>query len=64
MTIDPALKVADIARQYPGTLAVFAKYRIDLCCGGQLPLEVVARKHAIDLERLLRELEEAVPVKA
>lgn len=63
MTIDPRMKVAEIARRYPASLPVFARHRIDLCCGGEQPLEVVARKHELDLQQLLRELEEALGVK-
>lgn len=64
MNIDPKMKVAEIARLYPATLPVFAKYRIDLCCGGPFPLSVAAEKHGIDLQRLLQDLEEALRVRA
>jgi iron-sulfur cluster repair protein YtfE (RIC family) len=43
---------------------VLAKYKIDLCCGGQHSLEEVAQKHGIDLGKLLRELEEALKVRS
>lgn len=64
MSIDPHLKVADIYRFYPETLPVLAKYRIDLCCGGRHSLEEVAEKRGVDLEELLRELDEALKVRS
>jgi iron-sulfur cluster repair protein YtfE (RIC family) len=64
MNIDPHLKVADIYRFYPETLPVLAKYGIDLCCGGRHSLEEVARKHGIDLAKLLEELKEVPQVRS
>lgn len=67
MTLSPALSVERIAREFPVTLKVLAKHRIDLCCGGRHSLEEVARKHGLDLPALLQELEEALragPVEA
>lgn len=58
--IDSAWTVERIAREFPETLKVFEAYRIDLCCGGRLPLEEVARRHGLDLARILKELEAAV----
>jgi iron-sulfur cluster repair protein YtfE (RIC family) len=45
-------------------VTVLARYRIDLCCGGRHSLELVAQKHKVDLERLLKELEEAAAAKS
>ncbi len=64
MTIDPHIKVADVYRFYPETLPVLAKYKIDLCCGGMHSLEEVAEKHGVDLEALLRELDDALKVRS
>jgi regulator of cell morphogenesis and NO signaling len=60
MSIRPDLKISDLYRGYPAALPVLAKYRIDLCCGGRHSLEEVARKRDLDLEQLLKDLEEAV----
>jgi iron-sulfur cluster repair protein YtfE (RIC family) len=60
MKIDPKLTVEEIARRWPATATVLAKYRIDLCCGGKHTLEFVALKHKVELTRLLHELEAAV----
>jgi regulator of cell morphogenesis and NO signaling len=64
MCVDPKLTVAEFYRLYPEALPVFAKYKIDLCCGGRHSLEEVAGKHDIDLEQLVRELEEALKVRS
>ncbi len=60
MTITPDMKVGDIARIWPSTMKVFARYRLDLCCGGVHPLEFVARKHGFSLEKILEELNTVV----
>ena len=60
MSIDPRLAVFEIQQRHPAVLPVFAKYKIDLCCGGRHPLEEVAQKHGFDLPHLLIELEEAL----
>jgi len=62
--ITPNMKVGDIARIWPGTMQVFARYRLDLCCGGAHPLEFVAQKHAFSLEKILEELNEVVQAPA
>ena len=49
--------VAEIVNAFPETLRVFRSYRIDICCGGRHTPEEVARKHGLDLERLLEDLE-------
>ncbi len=58
--IRASMTIQEIWRDYPTSLPVFAKYRIDLCCGGRHSLEQVAAKHALDLNQLLHELQEAI----
>lgn len=60
MRIDPKMTVAEIGKKYPAALQVFEKYRLDLCCGGVHPLQMVAEKHKLDLAKILQELEAAV----
>lgn len=43
----------------PAAAAVFQRFGIDTCCGGELPLRVAAERHGVELERLLGELDEA-----
>jgi iron-sulfur cluster repair protein YtfE (RIC family) len=64
MKIDPRTTVSELYARFPAALPVLAKYKIDLCCGGRLSLDLVAEKHKVDLEALLRELEEALKVKS
>jgi len=56
------MTIEEIVRRFPESLKVLQKHRIDLCCGGRLPLEDAARKHRVDLEELLRELREEVGI--
>ena len=49
--------VEEIARLWPESLEVFQWYRIDMCCGGRLSLAEVARKHKIELKKLINDLE-------
>lgn len=59
-TITGEARAADVARIWPETMKVFARYKLDLCCGGVHPLNMVASKHGLDLERLLAELNAVV----
>lgn len=54
------MTVGDVARRWPETMKVFARYKLDLCCGGVHPLEYVATKHGFDLEKILEELNAAI----
>ena len=54
--ITPEMKVGEISRTWPQTMRVFARYRLDLCCGGVHPLAYVAEKHGFSLEEMLAEL--------
>ena len=64
--IGKEMKVEDVLRKFPRTVAVFRRFGID-CDQCQLSeyedLEHGARVHGIDLEALLRELNESVAVK-
>jgi regulator of cell morphogenesis and NO signaling len=39
--------------------AVFEKYGIDFCCGGQVPISSACREKGLDPDTLEREIEEA-----
>jgi hybrid cluster-associated redox disulfide protein len=56
------MKIEDVLRKYPQTMPVFRRFGID-CAQCQLSeyedLEHGARVHGIDLEALLRELNES-----
>jgi regulator of cell morphogenesis and NO signaling len=53
------MTVNQVITQYPETVAIFSKHRIDSCCGGGLSLTEVARRHRLDFIALLAELEQA-----
>ena len=61
--IDKNMKIEDVLRKYPQTLPVFARFGID-CAGCQLSefenLEHGAKVHGIDLEKLLKGLNESI----
>jgi iron-sulfur cluster repair protein YtfE (RIC family) len=57
--IRPDMTVSVVLAQFPKTLPVLARHRIDLCCGGDKTLAFVAEAHRLDLGLLLRELDEA-----
>jgi regulator of cell morphogenesis and NO signaling len=60
MRIDPNATINSITHDYPETIAVFADYGIDSCCGGGKTLEEVARRHGLSLEDILAQLEPIV----
>jgi hybrid cluster-associated redox disulfide protein len=60
-TITKDMHVGEIARTWPETRKVFARYGLDLCCGGVHPLEYAAGKHGFDLDQVLAELNAAIP---
>lgn len=43
----------------PTDAAPAARFGIDVCCGGELPLAVAAEHHGVDLDRLLDALARA-----
>ena len=59
MRIDPKATINSITDRYPDTIALFAYYGIDSCCGGEKTLEEAARRHSVALDELLSRLETA-----
>jgi regulator of cell morphogenesis and NO signaling len=49
-------QVADIAASLPGATQVFRHYKIDFCCGGQVPLSQAAAERGAALPELEAEL--------
>jgi regulator of cell morphogenesis and NO signaling len=49
-------QVADIATSLPGATQVFRRYKIDFCCGGQVPLSQAAAERGAALPELEAEL--------
>lgn len=51
--------VRDIVNALPKSSDLFKKYRIDFCCGGNIPLnQAVAEKDAVIIDELMKQLEE------
>ena len=48
--------VGDIAATLPGATAVFRKFKIDFCCGGDLTLDSAAHRRGVDPAELERAL--------
>ena len=59
--ISDEMTVNEIVQTKPDAVAVFARYGIDTCCGGALPLSEVARRHNLDLAAVLEALNEGPP---
>lgn len=57
---DPNTLLGDIVRLCPASLGLFARHNLDLCCEAGDSLEAVARRHKLDLGRLLGEIDEAM----
>ena len=57
MRINPKATINSITHSYPDTIAVFADYGIDSCCGGEKSLEEVTRRHGLPLDEIVGKLE-------
>ncbi|MBT4767078.1 MAG: iron-sulfur cluster repair di-iron protein [Phycisphaerae bacterium] len=57
MTITLETPVGEIASQHPIATRVFARHRIDFCCGGGKPLGVVCQTKGIDGTAVVAEIE-------
>lgn len=53
------LTVAQLAVAHPGALAVFTKYNIDYCCGGNRSLVEACHRIGLDPEQIRAEISEA-----
>lgn len=59
-TLD-ARSVGDIAASLPGATAVFRRFKLDFCCGGELPLAQAAAARGADLPAIKAALAALVP---
>ncbi len=48
--------VRDIVNELPKTSDVFKRYRIDFCCGGNIPLIQAASEQSVNLAQLMEDL--------
>ena len=49
--------VNEVTQKHPETLQVFHRHGLDCCCGGVRPVGEAARRHGVDPEALVRDLE-------
>ena len=59
VTIEKDMKVIEVLRKNPRTIAVFNRHGIEACCCGQRSLEAVAAERNIDLSELMESLKRA-----
>lgn len=59
-TITRNMIINEVIKKHPQTIKVFNDYKVDSCCGGGAPIETTAKRDSIDVEGLLKALNEAV----
>ncbi|MCR4289841.1 MAG: DUF542 domain-containing protein [Candidatus Scalindua sp.] len=60
-TITKDMIVNDVVNNYPQTNEIFTKYGVDTCCGGIQSIEKTAAACNVNLDEVLKTLNEAVP---
>jgi regulator of cell morphogenesis and NO signaling len=55
--------INDVIKKYPQTIKVFNEYKVDSCCGGGAPIETTAKRDGVDVEGLLKALNNAAGMK-
>jgi regulator of cell morphogenesis and NO signaling len=58
-TITGTMIINDVIKKYPQTIRVFNDHKVDSCCGGGAPIETTAKRDGVDVEGLLKALNEA-----
>lgn len=58
INISPSMTVNDVVSRYRSTLRVFARHRIDACCGGNATIAEAAADKGLNVDDLLAELRE------
>jgi regulator of cell morphogenesis and NO signaling len=53
------MEIRDVMARYPGTRAVFARHRLDACCGGAHAIAVAALARGLDPDQILAEVRAA-----
>ncbi|WP_392469770.1 iron-sulfur cluster repair di-iron protein [Sphingobacterium cellulitidis] len=57
-------KIGDIVAKNFKAAAIFSKYGLDFCCGGQISVEEAAKKKGLQSDKLIAELEEVLEQKS
>lgn len=50
--------INEVIRKFPKTMKVFKDFKVDSCCGGGFSIEKTAKDDGVDLETLLKALNE------
>lgn len=56
---EDGITVAELAISHPGALAVFTKYNMDYCCGGQRSLKEACHRLGLDPKKIRAEIYDA-----
>lgn len=59
-----SLTVAELAIAYPRALAIFTKYNIDYCCGGDRSIDEACRRVGLEPEKIMTEIEQHIPLES
>jgi regulator of cell morphogenesis and NO signaling len=59
--ITRGMVINDVIKKFPQTIRVFNEYKVDSCCGGGAPIETTAKRDGVDVEALMKALNEAAP---
>jgi regulator of cell morphogenesis and NO signaling len=57
---ETVMTVAQIAVEYPGTLAIFTRYNIDYCCGGHRSIDEACTRAGLDPEKIKAEIRQVL----
>ncbi|MBI5420613.1 MAG: DUF542 domain-containing protein [Deltaproteobacteria bacterium] len=63
-TITRNMVINEVIKKYPQTIKVFNDYKVDSCCGGGAPIETTAKRDGVDVEALIKALNEAAAGKS
>ncbi|HHT9159830.1 MAG: hypothetical protein A3G70_04565 [Planctomycetes bacterium RIFCSPLOWO2_12_FULL_39_13] len=51
--------INDVIKKYPKTITVFSNFKVDSCCGGGASIEKTAGMSGVDINALLKALNQA-----
>jgi regulator of cell morphogenesis and NO signaling len=55
--------INDVIKKYPKTITVFSNFKVDSCCGGGFSIEKTAGMSGIDMDALLKALNNVATAK-
>lgn len=56
--LSPEMTVGDLVKERPSRSRVFEKLGIDFCCGGKMPLSQACAKKKLDVQDVIKQLEQ------